>query len=115
MTENRKKHLIFLGILLILLVIHFIWGKTILLFLSSTILYWIIGAVFVICMVDEIITIIKNYDYSEAEGFIMRKVDEHKTKVQNPEKYVSPYEAEGNPIPPAYERNNTPPEDNSHA
>jgi len=115
MTENRKKHLFYSGCIIVWMVIHFLWGKPILSFLSTTVVYWVLAAILVLCLLDEIITIFKNLDCSASETYLKKKTEEIKEKEKKAEPHVSAYEAEGNPIPPAYERNNTPPEDNSHA
>ena len=88
MSDKRKNQLIYLGIVVVLGIVHYFWGKPILSFLATTLFYWLFAAVIVLLFTDSIISIIKN-----------KKVN-LSAKVEKAAFFVSSWEREGNPLPP---------------
>lgn len=96
MTKNRRKQLTYLGCGILLLVIHYFWGRPILEFLSTTLFYWLISAFLALFVCDVIITIVKDNEEPASVLFFKKKAIEVY--------HVSEYEKEGNPLPPRDEK-----------
>ena len=81
MSETRKNQLGSLIIVVALAVIHYFWGKSILMFLATVVLYWVIAGLLALALGMIIVAIVKDQaiwtdtDYEEED--LKRKERNH--------------------------------------
>ena len=86
MEQKRRNQIIFFFFLVALAVVHFLWGKQILKFLSTTILHWIITIIVVLMLVGAVVAIITNHDVSyKACDSYLEKIKKEYTKKEKEE------------------------------
>ena len=88
MSDKRVKQLVYLGIVVVLGIVHLLWGKPIFSFLASTVFYWLFAAAILVVFCDAIFSLIKNKDVN------------FEAKIEKASIFVSDWEREGNPLPP---------------